>query len=299
MKIHLFIIGFMFIGSLLAQDTNANKPLSKFPLLNYSQTYYGKSNFSEVDENNNGETELKEYRMGIQFAFPLIKKKRYLLNKFDFTALDLKSRYNNFTEQTSNDFYSYAYSIGVIEVLKNRWKAIGILTPTLASDFRSKVSHEDFILQASLLFSKRSSAYFEYGFGLAYSTRFGRQQVVPLMTLQYKKNDWELHAVLPAFISGFRTRVNSKIGMTFSVFGNNYNFKENLSSPVDLDKIVYTRLTLGPEYEVKVYKAIHLNFYAGFSFLNKLESITVNDQIGLDLSSKTKVFGRLGAKILL
>jgi len=298
MKIHLFLIGFILFGGLYAQDTNAYKPLSKFPLLNYSQTYYGKSDFV-TDNDNKGDTELKEYRFGIQFAIPLVKKKRYLLNKFDFTALDLKSRFNNFTEQTSEDFYSYAYSIGVIEILKNRWKAIGILTPTLASDFRSKISHEDFILQASLLFSKRSSPYFEYGFGLAYSTRFGRQQAVPLVSMQYKKNDWELHAVLPAFISGFRTREKSKIGVTFSVFGNNYNFKENLSAPIDLDKIVYTRFTLGPEYEVKVYKAIYLNFYAGFSFQNKLESITINDQIGLDLSTKTKVFGRLSAKILL
>lgn len=282
-----------------SQDTTSYKPLSKFPLLTYSQTYYGKSDFVDVDNQSNGLTEFKEYRASIQFAFPLKKKKRYLLQKIDFTALNIYSEHNNFTETRQEDFYSYTYNIGLIEVLKNRWKAIGMLSPTLASDFRNKISHEDFILQSSLIFSKRASAFMEYGFGLAYSTRFGKGQVVPLLTFTYKKNNWSFHSVLPAFMSGFHHTKNSKIGLTFSIFGNNYNFEEINNAPIDLDKIIYTRLTFGPEFEFKLYKALYVNLYTGVSFRNKLESITIDDQYGLDLSTKNKFFGRLGINVLL
>lgn len=139
----------------------------------------------------------------------------------------------------------------------------------------------------------------EYGFGLAYSTRFGKGQVVPLLTFNYKKDNWSFKSVLPAFMSGFYHTKKSKIGLTFSIFGNNYNFEEINNAPIDLDKIIYTRLTFGPEYEFKLYKALYINLYTGLSFRNKLESITIDDQYGLDLSTKNKFFGRIGLNVLL
>lgn len=281
---------------LKAQDTTSYKPLTKFPILNLSSTNYGKSDFKN---NAKGNLKFHEFRGSLQMAFPIKKKKRYVLQRFDFTSLNIESSIESDSVKTAGDFYSYAYSIGLIEVLKRNWKLIGILTPTLASDFENKLSHEDFILQAAATATKRVNKYWEYGFGLSYNTRFGRPILIPIAIVNYKKEHWSLNTVLPAYVAGFYQMKNSKIGMSLSVFGNNYNNRDASLVPVDLDKIVYSRLTFGPQYELKLYKALYLNLYTGVFFNNKIQSITKAGHIDLDLSTKPNIFGRIGINIQL
>lgn len=154
-------------------------------------------------------------------------------------------------------------------------------------------------MQASVIASKRANRYLEYGFGLSYNTRFGRQIVVPLALMNYKKDNWSINIVLPAFVAGFYHMKNSKLGFAVSILGNTYNYKESATIPVDLDKVGYTRITFGPQYEVKLYKAFYVNAFTEMGFNNTLQSITKDDEIGLDLSTKPSVFGRLGVLIKL
>ncbi len=90
---------------------------------------------------------------------------------------------------------------------------------------------------------------------------------------------------------------NSKIRR--SIFCNNYNNINISLVPVDLDKIVYSRLTFGPQYELEIYKALYLNLYTGVFLNNKIQSITKAGNIDLDLSTKPNIFGRIGINIQL
>jgi len=187
----------------------------------------------------------------------------------------------------------------LIQVLKNRWKIIAIATPTLASDFVENISSDDFLMQAYFNVSKRATKYFEYGFGFVFTTRFGRPIVLPTITGIYRKDNWSMFAVLPVQLGIYRHYKNSKLGMRYMVNGNFYNFSNNITPSVNLEKVSYSRINLGPEYDVKLFKALHLNLQAGITLRNRLEPQDPSGSVVLDLSTNEKFFFSVGLNVMM
>ena len=144
---------------------------------------------------------MDEWTTMLEFAFPIKEKKWYLSNRVQYTYFTFEATTELTNFKASKDFHSIAYSIGIIKILPKRWKLVASFTPTLASDFEESLHSDDFIFQAAALAMKRSSQNFEYGFGVAYTTRFGNATLIPLVNLTYKVNNWETLVILPAYIS--------------------------------------------------------------------------------------------------
>jgi len=294
----LFVVQNTFaqVDSLSSSDSLSYERLAKFPLATVTYTSYSNSKINK--DGIKRYVGMSEVNANLQFAIPLKNRRTILLNKFNFNQSDVLIDSDGEQSHVHNQYYSFAYSFGLIKILNKRWKIIGVLTPTLASDFDASIGKNDFILQSSILVSKRSSPYFEYGFGFAYNTRFGQEIAIPLISLTYKKGDWGVFAVLPAYISSYYHLNNSKIGLSLAAYGNVYNAEMNVPSSLDLDKLGYSRINFGPEYQVKMFNDVYLNLKAGITFRNRLEAINSDGDLELDLSAKTKYFFSVGIRIL-
>ena len=281
----------------ISTDSVKYERLTKFPLASVTYTNYSKSKFES--NNGNGDIQMKEVRASLQFAIKIKEKKTYLLHKFDYTYFHTNGALENAGSPFEENLNSIAYSLGLIQVLKNRWKIIAIATPTLASDFRKPISSDDFIMQAYFNVSKRATPNLEYGFGLVFTTRFGRALLLPVVTGIYKKDDWSVFAVLPVQLGIYRHFNNSKLGLSFSANGNFYNYNNTIPTITKLSKVSYSRLNLGPEYDLKLFKTLNLNLKAGVTLRNRLEPQDKSGSIVLDLSTNEKFFFSVGLNIMM
>jgi Domain of unknown function (DUF6268) len=302
MKIKTIIILAMFSYTVHAQenstDSTTYKRLVKFPLFTIDYFCYPASNFNT--KTGKGEISVNEWRTSFQVAFPLKERNLYLLNRIEYSLFNYnttKESSNIFLQETYN---SVQYSVGLLKVLPKKWQLIINFSPTLASDFNESLSSDDFIFQASVLAMKRPSKNFRYGFGLAYTSRFGNLTLLPLVNLTYKKDKWLTLAVIPAYVSQFYNfSDNSRLGLKVDVCGNLYNVNfEAISSVVDLNRVSYSRITIGPEYQLKIVGDLYLNVRAGIAVRNILEvqGDKLNQELALNV--KNKFFFNLGLKIL-
>jgi len=174
---------------------------------------------------------------------------------------------------------------------------ITTIKPTLSSDFKNSLVSEDFLLQGSILFSKRKNKYFKYGFGLTYNTKFGNKIVLPILQFARKKNNWETDLLLPAHLNQFYHFNKSKIGLSFEVKGNSYNYDYPSSLGYNLDKLSYTKINIGLKYELRFMENLVVNIAVGYSVLNDLKFINTDGKIELDLSPANDFFINIGAKL--
>ena len=200
----LALVGFAFLlpSNTFAQNDSKDeiyKRLNKFSVLQMNYTFYNKSRLKH--EQANGEVQMGEFNTVLQYAVKLVDKKTYLLNRLNFTRFDALTTDLSRPTSVGRTYYSFSFGLGIIQVLKNRWRIVGLLNPTYASDGKNSLSHEDMILQTSVMASKRVHQNLEFGFGLAYSTRFGRRLLVPIVSYVYVKGHWATYAVLPGYVS--------------------------------------------------------------------------------------------------
>ena len=294
-----FIIIFLFFPIVTFSQEETIADSSKFERLTKFQVVsLGHLNYSASDLNGNaGEIQISEYAAKLNFAIKIKEKKTFLLNRINLNLLEYK--YNNEFTNINNRLYALSYNIGILQVLKNRWMMVGMINPTLASDLKQSVSTEDFILQSTLLFRKRASRYLEYGLGLSFNTRFGRELLVPLVSFDYKKGNWSTSNVLPGYISGFYHFKKSKIGLSADIYGNVYNpSSQNLAPELEVDKTSYTRITVGPKYLFNFYKDFYCDVSFGVCMYNRLEAFDRNSAHEVDLTTKEKFFFRIALDIL-
>ncbi len=276
-------------------DSISYKPLVKFPVMGMSTVQYAKIQLKNTTVSN--DISMAEYQLFLNFVVKLKEKKTYLFNGVDFSTFRF-----SLDSQTHQSFdkglYSLAYKIGIIQVLKNRWQLIGFITPTLASDLKSKLSTEDFVLQSTLMINKRHNEYMEYGFGLSFNTRFGRELLVPVFVFNYKKRNWSSINAFPGFLSGYYHFGNSKIGLSASIFGNLYNYTDTQTHNKQIDKVSYSRILLGPKFQTKLYRDIYLKLSLGTVLMNMHEVYNDDDQLYMEPSSKEKFFFNMAINFL-
>ncbi len=140
--------------------------------------------------------------------------------------------------------------------------------------------------------------FWEFGFGLSLNTRFGNEQLLPLLYYYRKKDKWETNVFIPSYIQQFYALEKGKIGISLAIDGNNYNFENTVIPNLDLDKLSYSRVNIGPMYEFKLWGDIYTNIQGGVTIMNKQ---SWNDQFKeevLDLAPEDKLFFRIGLKML-
>ena len=133
---------------------------------------------SDID----GEVGFWEWNGQLMLPQPIKGKKLILLHRFGYQNLrvDLDGTFNGSTTEFSKNYHTILYNLGALKIFNPKWQLLVNVSPTLASDFEESLSGDDFVFQASAmaLYNKGQKA--RFGFGLAYSTRFGTPIPFPL-----------------------------------------------------------------------------------------------------------------------
>ena len=291
MKLHISFLScilFLLISfNLLAQD---------FDLIKIHSAYYTKQSI----EDSSVDAEIGFFEWHGHVLIPQIfnNKKTILTHRFAYTNLrvDTEAIRTTGSVKSKKNYHTISYNLGLIQSLSPRWRLMLNLSPTLASDFKESLDEDDLLYQANAMFINNKSKRFSYGFGLAYTTRFGRQIVLPTGMLVYRTPKIVLNILLPTRASiMFKSKSKTFLyGVETSINGglfNNTTDVETISALVD--ETGYSRFLIGPAFELKQKNGINIQIKGGVAAGRRLEFIDVNEEI-IDRTPEVGPFLSLG-----
>lgn len=223
----------------------------------------------------NYESSFREFGAFASFPVQSKNKKTIVVNGFQY-ALVQASVFNNATSVVkSRDFQSITYNFSLVQNLGNKWKLAATFTPSLASDFKDKLSSDDFFIQGSLTGIRKLSEYSSLGGGITYTTQLGSPLLLPTVYFRYYKGRQKVNMLLPMFAdytysldvkdklnAGFRMGLN---GTNFHVTGNDIN------KDADINKLRYSRINAGPVISYRICNVLKLEATGGISVARKFE----------------------------
>lgn len=260
--------------NLLAQD---------FDVIKIQSAYYPKQHLEE----SNVDGEIGFFEWGAQVALPQTfrkHKKTILIHKIGYANLTANTEVSLplVNVESTRYYHTVIYNLGLVQALNTNWLLVANFIPTLASDFEEKLSGNDLLFQANALAVNTKNEKLKYGFGLAYTTRLGRQLVIPMGLLKYKTQKFELDMVLPYKLSAMvKTSRNIfsygvRAGLNGGVFNSSSEF-QTVSNTVD--EVGYSRVNLGPAIKILLRDAININIEGGMTVNRGLEFIDSSNEI--------------------
>ncbi|MEM9936783.1 MAG: DUF6268 family outer membrane beta-barrel protein [Bacteroidota bacterium] len=251
-----------------------------FELFKIHSTYYPSQSVSE--STTDGEVGFWEWSGQLAIPQLLEKQQLVLIHRLGYTNLrvDTEGIFTNTSSEATKNYHTIIYNLSVIKILNPNWKLLVNISPTLASDFNESLHGDDFLFQASGLLMNTKREKFQYGLGLAYTTRFGRQIVIPMGMIKYNTPKMTLDAFLPNKLSlMFNTHKTFNYGFEAALDGGLFN--NNSESQVVnnlINKAGYSRINIGPTVSVKLKDAMKIYLVGGMAVGRRLEFIDTADE---------------------
>lgn len=267
-----------------------------FELFKIGSAYYPSQSIEESSMD--GEIGFFEWSAQLTIPQPLKNKKTIFIHKLLYANLrvDTEAEILGTPIDTEKYYHIITYNLGLVQTLNPKWRLTVNLTPTLASDFGESLNEDDLLFQANALVINSKSKKIKYGFGLAYTTRFGRQLVIPMGMFKYSTPKMELDIVLPNKLSVmFNTPKNTlQYGLATALNGGLFNNNSEIQTiNAIIDEAGYSRLNIGPAIAVRLKKSIKINLAGGMSVGRRLEFIDV-DEDTIDRTPEVGTFFRAG-----
>lgn len=269
---------------LTAVSTFGNNLLSQeFELITVKTAYYPAQEIA--DPRSDGEVGIREW--GIELAFPhALRKDRksFLIHKLAYGSLsvDFEAGTAPSAIETSERYQSISYNVGLIQTVGAHWRAVVNGQPTLASDFEEKLNGDDFIFQASALLVNVKNDKLNYGFGLAYTTRVGRQRILPVCLLNYSADRISLEFVFPNTLT-FMVKTPKNVlsyGLRAGLDGGVFNNTADIATlGTTIDKVGYSRVLLAPAITVRPIQMLKITLQGGVAVGRRLEFIDDQSEI--------------------
>jgi hypothetical protein len=264
-----------------------------FELLTVKSAYYPAQEIE--DPRSDGQIGIREW--GVQLAIP------HFIQKEDSTIVIHKIAYGDLridaeigmapsTTAATQRYQSISYNLGLIKGLGAHWLAVVNVQPTLASDFEEKLSGDDFLLQANALLINSKNEKFNYGFGLAYTTRVGRQIVLPMGLFTYTTRRLDVDIVVPNNLTiTFKTpQKTMAYGIKAGIDGGVFNTTNNIAPlGVSIDKVGYSRLILAPTISAIFFTALRIQLLGGLAVGRRLELLDSQEEV-IDWAPKNAPF---------
>jgi hypothetical protein len=220
---------------------------------------------------------LQEFGAFLNFPLTLQKDRTILIN--GLTYAQLKSASYNLeilnNNDNKNDVYTITYGLTLYHKLNQTWNILLNVKPTLASDFEEKLSSDDFLVQGAALAIKDFSDNFNLGGGLIFTTQYGVPFLLPSLQLYYKFDKHDFRAFLPSniiYLYRFGHSESLKMGFRAAFNGGYFNVTSNQEVNVtagSIDKIIYSRLNIGPIINYELTNKIQIDFWGGYTTARK------------------------------
>lgn len=264
-------------------------------------TYFPQASVDE-ELNNNPQFTLSESKFFVNLPKPLKNGKTIIINGIDYSLLSVNAENNAGGELEFDNLHTIGYRLAVVQELKNNWRGIISLMPTLSSSFNDELEGDDFLFNAVIQFVKEKSETFSYGFGVIFTSRFGEPLVLPSLSLLKETDRQKLEILLPTFLSYHLLRGNVAFGLKLAVSGSRYNtgfgVEGDVNIPQLIDQIQYSRGTFGPDISYRLNSLILLELSGGMTF-NRTFEITQIGLADLDYSIENGPFIQFGISLSL
>ncbi|MBI1317005.1 hypothetical protein GC167_09135 [bacterium] len=277
MRPHLLSIGIL-VFKLGAQQLNAQD----FEVAKIQSAYYPSQRVEEsaID----GTIGFIEW--GAHIALPQVLPKSrgtILVHKLSYAQLKVmtQAQVQQVDVESEQYYHTALYDFGVVQRWDTNWTSVVHLVPTLASDFAAPLGGDDLLFQMSALVV-HTPGKVSYGAGLAYTTRLGRQQFIPLGYVRYQNRLIELDILLPNSVSVMLTAPESRFsyGLKGGVNGGVFNNTSEIPTlNTAIDEVGYSRVLLGPAVVYKPTPSLRLTARLGAVVGRRLELIDTNDAI--------------------
>jgi hypothetical protein len=255
----------------------------------------GKRNFTQ-------DLKVEVATLNVGFSYPLVfsEGRTLLINALSYQRLYLNYRNWDY-EQGGNfkveDAYAVAYSLTLLHKLSPKWSLITIVTPGLASDFKAKISRDDFAIQAIAGLGRHFSEKLTLYFGLLYSRDFGEPLLLPAVRLEWDNGSDLKATVTPPLDVELWYLPNQalELGLLINTAGNQYHGDPDIYG-IDNPQLRYSVTTLGPSAKVNILPWLHLNLEGGITFLRRFEFFD-GDEEALSVDLKQTGFLRVGLDV--
>jgi len=226
------------------------------------------------------------FEWGAQIAVPQAlgrNKKTILIHKIGYANLRVDAEASPSAGLEAEKYYhTISYNLGLVQALNPNWRLVVNFIPTLASDFEENLSGDDLLFQANALAVNTKRERLKYGFGLAYTTRLGRQILIPMGLLKYNTKKLALDVVLPNKLD-IMIKTPKHIfsyGLKAGLNGGGFNTTAELQ-PVSkiVDEVGYSRLVSGPAITCRLKNAINFHLQGGIAVGRRFEFVDTNEAI--------------------
>ncbi|MEM9821235.1 MAG: DUF6268 family outer membrane beta-barrel protein [Bacteroidota bacterium] len=282
----IVVVLLLFNFNSLAQDTE---------LFKIQSTYYP----SQAVEASSIDGAIGFWEWSGHLAIPQVFKSKgmLLIHKLGYRNLRvvMEGNFTNAVAEVNKHYHSVFYNLTWVKILNPKWRLLVNVMPTLASDFTESLSDRDFLFQASAMAILAKSEKIKYGFGLAYTTRFGRQIIMPTAMLNYTRPKMTVDVLLPSKLSIlFNTHKHFHFGLEATLDGGLFN--NNGEVPIVntlIDEAGYSRLNLGPTLVFQLKDAIRIHLTGGMAVGRRLDLIDGTEEV-LDRTPEDGPFFRVG-----
>lgn len=184
-------------------------------------------------------------------------------------------------KNTSN-YHTIVYRLNLNQKLNDKWRLNVGISPSLASNFNEGLTEDDVLFQANTMLIRLKNRNFNYGFGLSYSTRFGRKLIIPILALNFKTPLRSINIILPNKIALVYNTKNKNLfyGVKAALNGALFNVQnENEEFNAVIDEAGYSRLNIGPLVEIRLKGELYLRASGGFTVARRLDFIGKDEKI--------------------
>jgi len=274
----------MYLASCIFLLSSMNLHAQDFEFIKIQSAYY----LPQTIEASAVDGKIGFFEWGVQVAIPHTlkkSKKTVFIHKIGYGNLRVDTEANPGASgmvESEKYYHTISYNFGLIQTLHPNWRLVVNFIPTLASDFEENLGGDDLLYQANAFGVNTKNKKLKYGFGLAYTTRFGRQLVIPMGLLKWNTGKFELDIVLPNKLNiMFKTPKNIlSYGLQAGLNGGVFNNSTEIPSAGNIiDEVGYSRLIIGPSITWRLKNALHINLLGGMTVRRRLEFIDINDEI--------------------
>jgi len=265
------------------------------------------TNYSKVkveEGTNDQEVSFQEMDVFLNLPIKFKDQKTVLINGFRYGFIQAQT-FNTpifSLEDDTKNFHSISYDLTLLHSWNPKWTWMVKLRPTLASDFVQDVSSDDFLFLGTTMIMRRFSDKFLIGAGLAYTTQTGEPLVLPVAKLKFENRKNIIDVLFPSHIKYLRKMGATKklhVGLQAELNGGNFNvsFSEFVASdPKSIDKLIYSRVNVGPVVNVRLAKILKLELFGGYT-VNRTFKFSDFDDTEYQFNSENGPFFQIGLSL--
>ena len=149
---------------------------------------------SQSNSSDSISSKLKKIHVNLTLPVPL-KNQNTIITGIVYDRINTR-----FTENsTSIPVSSIILKTGINVSYSDKWSALYILLPKIASSFENKITRSDFQIGGLGIAKKKKNDFLSYKFGAYFNGDLFGPFLVPLFGFYYKKDNWEMDIIIPSY----------------------------------------------------------------------------------------------------